>query len=388
MRENEQRINRNMMIGWIIIVAILVAAYFGEYLKGVRTLSYMLVFYLVTVGPMLVCLILYFRDKNSYYLRYQILAGYSIMYTFVLLTGSTTLVFTYIFPMLSLIVLYHQPTLVLMVGLVSLMANLLYDLKLYLNGVITVETSKDVEIQLALIFLCFGFLYSASRLYDDIHRKNAEYLWEIEEKNREIQRVMLDTTTTIVNIIDAKDEYTKGHSQRVSEYSAAIARELGYSEEEIANVRYVALMHDIGKIGIPDAILKKPDRLDAEEFATMKQHVTIGAGILHENHMINDLEIGARYHHEKFDGSGYAEGLKGENIPEIARIIGLADTYDAMTTNRVYRKRLTDQEVITELRENSGTQFDPKLVELFLRLLEEGKLRQLRPDAVDVVKVS
>lgn len=386
MRENEQRINRNMMIGWIIIVAILVAAYFGEYLKGVRTLSYMLVFYLVTVGPMLVCLILYFRDKNSYYLRYQILAGYSVMYTFVLLTGSTTLVFTYIFPMLSLIVLYHQPKLVLMVGLVSLMANLLYDLKLYLNGVITVETSKDVEIQLALIFLCFGFLYATSRLYDDIHRKNAEYLREIEEKNREIQRVMLDTTTTIVNIIDAKDEYTKGHSQRVSEYSAAIARELGYSEEEIANVRYVALMHDIGKIGIPDAILKKPDRLDAEEFAMMKQHVTIGAGILHENHMINDLEIGARYHHEKFDGSGYAEGLKGENIPEIARIIGLADTYDAMTTNRVYRKRLTDQEVIAELRENSGTQFDPKLVELFLRLLEEGKLKQLRPDAV--VKVS
>ena len=306
------------------------------------------------------------------------------MYTFVLLTGNTTLVFTYIFPLLSLIVLYHQPKLVLMVGLVSLMANLLYDLKLYLNGVITVETSKDVEIQLALIFLCFGFLYAASRLYDDIHRKNAEYLREIEEKNREIQRVMLDTTTTIVNIIDAKDEYTKGHSQRVSEYSATIARELGYSEEEIANVRYVALMHDIGKIGIPDAILKKPDRLDAEEFAVMEQHVTIGAGILHENHMINDLEIGARYHHEKYDGSGYAEGLKGENIPEIARIIGLADTYDAMTTNRVYRKRLTDQEVVAELRKNSGTQFDPKLVELFLRLLEEGKFKQLRPDEVKV----
>lgn len=380
----EEKINRNMMIGWIIIVVILVVAYLGEYLKGVRTLSYMLLFYLVTVGPMLVCLILYFRDKKSYYLRYQILAGYSVMYTFVLLTGNTSMVFTYIFPLLSLIVLYHQPTLVLMVGLVSLAANLLYDLKLYLNGLITVESSKDVEIQLALIFLCFGFLYVASRLYDDIQRKNAEYLGEIEEKNREIQRVMLDTTTTIVNIIDAKDEYTKGHSQRVSEYSAAIARELGYSEEEIGSVRYVALMHDIGKIGIPDAVLKKPDRLDAEEFATMKQHVAIGAGILHGNHMINALEIGAKYHHEKYDGSGYAEGLKGENIPEIARIIGLADAYDAMTTDRVYRKRLTDREVITELQKNSGTQFDPKLVELFIRLLEEGTFGKLGPDAVTV----
>lgn len=380
----EEKINRNMMIGWIIIVVILVAAYLGEYLKGVRTLSYMLLFNLVTVGPMLVCLILYFRDKKSYYLRYQILAGYSVMYTFVLLTGHTSMVFTYIFPLLSLIVLYHQPKLVLMVGLVSLAANLLYDLKLYLNGLITVESSKDVEIQLALIFLCFGFLYVASRLYDDIQRKNAEYLREIEEKNREIQRVMLDTTTTIVNIIDAKDEYTKGHSQRVSEYSAAIARELGYSEEEIGSVRYVALLHDIGKIGIPDAVLKKPDRLDAEEFATMKQHVAIGAGILHGNQMINALEIGAKYHHEKYDGSGYAEGLKGENIPEIARIIGLADAYDAMTTDRVYRKRLTDREVITELQKNSGTQFDPKLVELFIRLLEEGIFGKLGPDAVTV----
>lgn len=380
----EEKINGNMMIGWMVIVVILVIAYLGEYLKGVRTLSYMLLLDLVTVGPMLVCLRLYFRDKSSYYLRYQILAGYSIMYTFVLLTGNTSMVFTYIFPLLSLIVLYHQPKLVLMVGLVALAANLLYDLKLFLSGMVTVESSRDVEIQLALILLCFGFLYVASRLYDDIQRQNAEYLREIEEKNRDIQRVMLDTTSTIVNIIETKDEYTKGHSQRVSEYSAVIARELGYTEEDIDNVRYVALMHDIGKIGIPDAVLKKPGRLDAEEYAMMKQHVTIGAGILHENQMINNLEFGARYHHEKYDGSGYAEGLKGENIPEIARIIGLADAYDAMTTNRVYRKRLTDAEVIAELRNNSGTQFDPELAELFIRLLEEGKLRKLSPESAAV----
>lgn len=381
MQDNEQRINRNMLIGWGVIVVILVVAYFGEFLKGTRTLSYMLIFYMVTVVPVLVCLGLYFKNKDSRYLRYEILAGYSIMYAFVLLTGNTTMVFTYIFPLLSLIVLYHQPSLVLMVGIVSLAANLLYDVKLYVSGMITMESSRDVEIQLALIFLCFGFLYVASRLYDDIQRQNAQYLREIEEKNREIQRVMLDTTTTIVNIIDAKDEYTRGHSQRVSEYSAAIARELGYSEHEINDVRYVALMHDIGKIGIPDSVLKKPGRLNVDEFSQVKEHVAIGARILHENHMVLDLEMGAKYHHEKYDGSGYGEGLKGENIPEIARIIGLADSYDAMTTNRVYRKRLSDQEVITELRKNSGTQFDPKLVELFIRLMEEGKLPKLNPDA-------
>lgn len=371
MQDSDQRINRNMMIGWIIIVLILVFAYFGEYLKGVRTLSYMLLFYCATALPMLVCLGLYFRNKAAHSLRYFILAGYSIMYVFVLLTGSTTMVFTYILPLLSLIVLYHQPKLVLIVGVVVLLANLAYDARLYLDGLVTLETSKDLEIQLALIVLCFGFLYVSSRLYDDIHRQNIQYLRTIEEKNREIQQMTLDTITTVANIIDAKDEYTQGHSQRVAEYSSAIARKMGYSEEEVEKVRYIALMHDIGKIGIPDAVLKKPGRLDDDEYALMKQHVDIGAEILSGNHMIEGLAMGARYHHEKYDGNGYSSGLKGEDIPEIARIIGLADAYDAMTSTRVYRKRLSDEEVLEEIKRNKGTQFDPHIADIFLEMLEE-----------------
>lgn len=184
----------------------------------------------------------------------------------------------------------------------------------------------------------------------------------------------LETITTIANIIDAKDEYTKGHSQRVAEYSSAIAKNMGYSEEAVNNIRYIALMHDIGKVGIPDAVLKKPDRLDSDEFSMMKQHVDIGSGILRDNHTIDGLEIGARYHHEKYDGNGYSEGLKGEEIPEIARIIGLADAYDAMTSDRVYRKRLSDEEVIAEIRKNKGSQFDPKIANLFIEMLENGDL--------------
>ncbi|MGN0073452.1 MAG: HD-GYP domain-containing protein [Coriobacteriales bacterium] len=336
-----------------------------------RTLSYMMMFYAATVLPMLACLALYVRNKSSHSLRYFILAGYSIMYVFVLLTGSTTMVFTYIFPLLSLIVLYHQPKLVLMVGVVALLANLAYDARLYLDGMVTLETSKDLEIQLALIVLCFGFLYVASKLYDDINRQNLEHAHTIEEKNREIQQMTLDTITTIANIIDAKDEYTQGHSQRVAEYSSAIARKMGYSEEAIAKIRYIALMHDIGKIGIPDAVLKKPGRLDDDEFSTMKEHVDIGAGILEGNHMIEGLALGARYHHEKYDGNGYSSGLKGDDIPEIARIIGLADAYDAMTSDRVYRRRLSDEDVIEEIRRNRGTQFDPHIADLFLEMLEE-----------------
>lgn len=380
MQNNEQKINRSMIIGWVIIVVILVGAYFGEYLKGTRSGSYMAVFCLVTVLPMVACMLLYFSGKAVHSLRYFIVVGYSIMYVFVLMTGNTTMVFTYIFPLLTLIVLYHQPNLVLAMGILSLIANLAYDAKLFLEGNITLENSRDVEIQLALILLCFGFLYIASRLYDNIHKENERHLQEIEAKNREIQNATLETISTIANIIDAKDEYTKGHSQRVAEYSAAIARELGYSEEGVRDIRSIALLHDIGKIGIPDAVLKKPGRLDREEFDLMKQHTTIGAAILEDYHTIANLQVGAKFHHEKYNGTGYPQGLREDEIPEVARIIGLADAFDAMTSTRVYRKALPDEVVLSELCKNCGSQFDPRITEVFIRMWEENRLPQLRPE--------
>lgn len=376
METHDQKINRSMMIGWIIITLVLVFAYFGEYLKGVRTGTYMFVFYLVTVVPALICLGLYLRDKSSRYLRYYIIIGYNIMYVFVLLTGSTTMVFTYIFPLLTLIVLYHQPKLVLLMGIVSLLANIAYDVRLYFEGKITLNNSRDIEIQLALIVMCFGFLYVASRMYDNIQRKNTEYLQEIEEKNKEIQRVTLEAISTIANIIDAKDEYTKGHSQRVADYASELAKRLGYSEEALENVRYIALLHDIGKIGIPDSVLKKTARLSDQEFEVMKEHVDIGNRILHDNTVIKDLFKGAKYHHERYDGNGYTEGLKGEDIPEVARIICIADAYDAMTSSRVYRPRMTEEQAIQQLLENSGSQFDPDMIKVFIQILAEKKAQQ------------
>lgn len=376
METHDQKINRSMMIGWIIITIVLVLAYLGEYLKGVRTSTYMFAFYLVTVVPALICLGLYLRDKSSRYLRYYIIIGYSIMYVFVLLTGNTTMVFTYIFPLLTLIVLYHQPKLVLLMGIASLLANIVYDVRLYWEGKVTLDNSRDLEIQLALIVLCFGFLYAASRMYDSIQRKNAEYLQEIERKNKEIQRVTLEAISTIANIIDAKDEYTKGHSQRVADYASELAKRLGYSEDELENVRYIALLHDIGKIGIPDSVLKKTARLSDQEFEVMKQHVDIGNRILHENTVIKDLFKGAKYHHERYDGNGYSEGLQGEDIPEVARIICIADSYDAMTSSRVYRPRMTQEQAIQELLKNSGSQFDPDMIKVFIQILAEKESQQ------------
>lgn len=181
-----------------------------------------------------------------------------------------------------------------------------------------------------------------------------------------------ETVMTIARTVDAKDINTSQHSLRVSEYSVLIAKALGYNEDECENLKKAALLHDIGKIGIPDRILNKPDRLTDEEYALMKSHVEKGAQILKNFTLINHVEEGALYHHERYDGSGYMYGLKGEEIPLNARIIGIADAFDAMTANRVYRKKLDKDYVIREIKRGSGTQFDPKLVEIMLGLIEKG----------------
>lgn len=182
------------------------------------------------------------------------------------------------------------------------------------------------------------------------------------------------TILAIARTVDAKDVNTSHHSQRVAEYSVMIARELGMSEEECENLRKIALLHDIGKIGVADSVLNKPGRLDDEEYAIMKSHVEIGAEILKDFTLVDNVWEGALYHHERYDGKGYVSGLKGEEIPINARIIGIADAFDAMTANRVYRKKLDFQVVLEELRKGRGTQFDPKCVDILLRLIQEGKI--------------
>ena len=183
-----------------------------------------------------------------------------------------------------------------------------------------------------------------------------------------------ETILTIAQAVDAKDENTSQHSVRVSEYSVMIAKELGYSEEQRENLRKTAILHDIGKIGIPDSVLNKPAKLTDEEYSIMKSHVIRGAEILKNFTMIENVADGALYHHERYDGRGYANGLKGEEIPLNARIIGIADAFDAMTANRVYRKKLDLDFVIEELKKGRGTQFDPKLVDIMLKLIENGTI--------------
>lgn len=367
---NEKQLNRDLIIGWAVIVMVLFIAYLGEVLKGERSLVYALVFMVATGVPALLCWLTYQKNPLNHNLRYLIVAGYFIMYLFVMASGNTMLVFTYILPLLSLLILYHQPKLIFVTGMITSVINLVQIAVRFMNQAVTLKNSRDVEIQVALLTLCFGGSFIASRLYNDIYTKNEEYVKLLDEKSRQIQRMTLQTIETIANTIDAKDEYTRGHSKRVSEYSAKLAEYLGMGEEEVLQIRYIALLHDIGKIGVPDSVLNKPGKLTDAEYELMKTHTVIGGDILKDIGMLPDLDVGAKFHHERYDGKGYPNGLKGEEIPLTARIICIADSYDAMTSNRVYRRHLSKEVVLKEIKRCRGTQFDPVVTDAFLRYLE------------------
>lgn len=194
----------------------------------------------------------------------------------------------------------------------------------------------------------------------------------VAEKRREsVERMSLQMVQTLANTIDAKDSYTNGHSTRVAKYSVMIAKRMGYSGEKLEQLQYAALLHDIGKIGIPNEIINKPSRLTDEEYEVIKTHPAIGGKILDEISEIPDIAIGARWHHERYDGNGYPDKLKGTEIPEIARIIGVADAYDAMTSNRSYRNLVSQEIVRSEIEKGKSSQFDPDIADVMIRLIEE-----------------
>lgn len=194
------------------------------------------------------------------------------------------------------------------------------------------------------------------------------------ELHDELQHLLLDSITALANSIDARDPYTRGHSDRVTEYSVLLAERLGFTFDELERLRLAALLHDIGKIRIPDHILNKPGRLTDDEFDEMKRHPVYGVGIMLPVRAFRPLLPYMLHHHERFDGLGYPDRKQGNEIPLPARIICVADCFDAMTSDRPYRKGMPVEIAIEELRKGQGTQFDPECVDAFLELVQEGKL--------------
>ncbi len=216
--------------------------------------------------------------------------------------------------------------------------------------------------------------YLQKNLKDEVKRQTSL----AEERLRISERLFEETVVALAKAIDAKDKYTSGHSQRVAEYSREIAKRIGKSEDEQKEIYYMGLLHDVGKIGIPLEIINKTSRLTDEEFKTIKTHTVIGANILESIEEFPELLIGARSHHERYDGKGYPDRLEGNAIPEAARIIAVADAYDAMTSKRSYRSILTQATVRAEIELGRGSQFDPSFADVMLQMMDEDVDFRLR----------
>lgn len=214
---------------------------------------------------------------------------------------------------------------------------------------------------------------NAERLNQEVERQTAV----ARERAKRLEALSGEMVETLALTIDAKDPYTNGHSFRVSWYAVALARHLGFTEDTLNELEREALVHDIGKIGVPDSILNKPGKLNGGEFSVIKAHTTIGSEILSRSGNLLDAAQVARHHHERYDGCGYPDGLAGEDIPLHARIVAIADAYDAMRSDRIYRKGFPLPMIREELVQGKGGQFDPRLVDAFLELLDSGALEEI-----------
>ncbi len=223
-----------------------------------------------------------------------------------------------------------------------------------------------------------------SKLLNSIANESAIYL-ENAMLFEDVHGLMMGLLHSLTSAVDAKDSYTCGHSERVALLSRHLAQEIHLGEHQVEQIYMAGLLHDVGKIGVPESVLQKAGRLTVEEFEQMKKHVRIGAGILSDVKQVKALIPGVLHHHERYDGKGYPDGLSGEGIPLMGRIICLADCFDAMTSSRTYRRALPLEVALCEIRRCSGTQFDPFLAESFLRTRAD-KLRELLRDHQDKSK--
>ena len=240
------------------------------------------------------------------------------------------------------------------------------------------ELFEDVWSQLAISIVVSLITFCLIAFFYYMGYKN-EQLY-----GRKVEEMNIQVVSALATAIDAKDNYTNGHSSRVAEYSRMIAARSGYTKPQQDEIYMMALLHDVGKIGVPDEVINKPSVLTEEEYALIRQHPVIGDSILSSIKERPELARGARWHHERYGGGGYPDGLVGEAIPEEARIIAVADAYDAMTSRRSYRDVMTQAQVRSEIEKGMGTQFDPRFAGVMLQIIDEDKeytIREKTPNA-------
>lgn len=217
-----------------------------------------------------------------------------------------------------------------------------------------------------------------TRLQNDLASQVEEKTRAVIEQQERLSRLSMQLALTLVGAVDAKDAYTNGHSRRVADYAKEMARRYGYSPERQEQIYMMGLLHDIGKIGVPDAIIGKTSPLNDEEYEIVRLHPLKGEKILRNIPDFPELSIAARWHHERYDGKGYPDGLSGDDIPEEARMIAVADAYDAMASRRSYRDVLPQERIRAEILKGVGAQFDPVFARIMLDMIDEDKEYRMR----------
>ena len=293
---------------------------------------------------------------------------------------SSSYAISYIFPLsafvltLSVVLQYRKQmrpktwAVLMLFALVPLVASLV---QLFVYGIYVTEMAMVGMVVILYVFT----LSDTNHALEQAQRREVQLLREGQEQTR---KLFSETATALASAIDAKDAYTQGHSTRVAEYAKMIAAERGKNVEECDDIYYAALLHDVGKIGVPGQIINKDGKLTLEEFDVIMSHPVIGYQILSEISDFPYLAVAAHHHHERFDGAGYPDGLQGQDIPELARIISVADAYDAMTSNRSYRRQLPQEVVREELVRCSGAQFDPDFAQIMVQLIDQDPDYTLR----------
>ena len=244
---------------------------------------------------------------------------------------------------------------------------------LSMQGVQDYVDSYVVRIAVIAVIFLTGCILVGMRLYIATRRADQmDVLIARQARDKELTREIIEA---FAKVVDLKDSYTQGHSFRVARYTEMLAREMGCDDETVEQYHNIALMHDIGKVGIPDSVLNKPGKLSEDEYSLIQSHASRGNDVLKNISLMPEIAIGARFHHERPDGKGYPLGLKGDEIPLVAQIIAVADCFDAMYSNRPYRSRMKFEKVVSIIKEVSGTQLSAPVVDAFLRLVEKGEFR-------------
>ncbi len=342
-----------------------------------KLIRYLLITSVINFGMVVLSKIVERRVEDEITKRYCLMLFTTLMCTDVAYSHYQFSVTFAIFTIpLVISILYEDKGLTIFTLVISMFGNLI-SVAARANDL---EYNRDIGPEAAIAFSLPISIYLFSRLItttlENRRLKAQEAVSRAEKANANAEKMALSfkMLETLAGTIDAKDKYTNGHSMRVATYATMLAENMGWSKESIATLRYESLLHDIGKIGVPDEILNKPSKLSDVEFDLIKSHTVVGADILKNMVAVPNATEVAKYHHERFDGRGYPSGISEYEIPENARIVCIADAFDAMNSDRIYRKALSREVIREELVKGRGSQFDPNMLDVFLKLFDDNKL--------------